>query len=189
MGAYLDRLDKMVVNTVSPTRVVKVRIARKEGIRVDFGSQGVRGLSADQLADEVSKAVSAALKGSEKGAEAARVAARKERGAEVDDSDETPRPRNPKTAERRRRARQAVEKVRVRAESAHGMTAAEWRGRCDVKVRIAPEALTRFDENTLCRALNETLEAVRKKHSNALVAIFKKVYEFDRFGENVKVKP
>ncbi|MGH8792717.1 MAG: hypothetical protein ACRDXX_08735 [Stackebrandtia sp.] len=178
MGVFTDRLNKLVVNAVSPGRVVKVRTSRGDGIRVEFGSRGIAGLSARQLAGEVEAALAGALEGVSKGVETARGAVRAEplhgdAAAEL-------RRRNPKIADRRRRFRQAVRDIRAEGTAARGLVTVVWEGDTRAGVRIAPEALTRLDEAALCEALNLAVDAARVQHAEAVVAAAKQIYQFDR---------
>ena len=181
MGGFLDRLDKMVVTTVSPTRVVKVRINRNDGICVEWGAQGLRGLSAEALSSEITRAVVAALRGTEQGTNQAREASR----GTVDAPPRESRI-SPEKAERRRQVRKGVEALDISATAAQGFVVVDWHGRTDVEVRVAEGALARLTAEALRVSVNEALEDARHKHGKAVAQIFIDAYRFDRFGKKWK---
>ncbi|ADD43808.1 hypothetical protein [Stackebrandtia nassauensis] len=178
MVGFLDRLNTMVVNTISPGRVAKVRFNRNEGIRLEWGSRDPLNLSAEELSGEVTRAVVAALTGAEQGTSAARRAVRAESGRGPEG-----REREPRVRERRRMVHARVQDIQVRAHAAQKAVTVDWRGRTDVEVRISRAALARLDAETLRDAVNQALESARGQHGLALAAIFSHVYKFDQFGQ------
>ncbi|MGH8877142.1 MAG: hypothetical protein ACRD0P_07375 [Stackebrandtia sp.] len=177
-NGFLDRLDAMVINTVSPMRAVKVRLNRNDGITVEWGSQGLRNLSAEQLSSEITRAVVAALQGAEQGVKKTRET--------LHGTEPRKRKPNPEKAERRKLLRRRIEELEVSGSAAQGFVTVNWQGRTNVDVHVAAGALTRLTAEALREAVNQALATARSQHNKTVATFFVDAYRLDRLGQKWK---
>ncbi|MGH8792434.1 MAG: hypothetical protein ACRDXX_07305 [Stackebrandtia sp.] len=172
MGAFLERLDGVAVESTSPCGAVVARFARREGITLKLADHKLSALSSDALSREVTAALRDVLAQAD---EAVRRAREPERAdAAPDDLRRQP---SESAAERRRRFKDAVSAVDVVGVSAGDLVRVSWRGVVDVDVRIKPAAMYQLSAQELCESLNAAVASARMRRGLAAAGIFRKMFD------------